>query len=69
MFYYSFTFKFRGKQHESGFPPLKPGKTIKLALKKLHNLLHNSPILSHNLPGKYRTISDFLLHLIRWPVR
>ena len=33
----------------------------------LHNLSHNSPILSHNLPGKYRTISDFLWHPITWP--
>ena len=39
-----------------------------LALKKLHNLSHNSPILLHNLPWNYRTISDFLLHPIRWTV-
>ena len=42
-------------------------KQCKLALKKSHNLPHNSPILSHNLPWKYRTISDFLSHSIRWP--
>ena len=36
-----------------------PVKQRKLALKKSHNLSHNSPILSHNLPWKYRTISDF----------
>ena len=41
---------------------------MKLALKKLHNLSHNSPVLSHNLPGNiaqflifYRTLSDGLL--------
>ena len=44
-------------------------KRCKLALKKSHNLSHNSPILSHNLPWKYRTISYFLSHPMRWPVR
>ena len=44
-------------------------KQCKLALKKSHNLPHNSPILSHNLPWKYRTISDFLSHPIRWSVK
>ena len=43
-------------------------KQCKLALKKLHSLSHNSPILSHNLPWKYCTISDFLSHPIRWAV-
>ena len=41
-------------------------KRCKLALKKSHNLSHNGPILSHNLPWKYRTISDFWSHPIRW---
>ena len=44
-------------------------KECKLALKKSHNLPHNSPILLHNLPRKYRTISDFLSHSIRWPAK
>ena len=44
-------------------------KQWKLALKKSHNLPHNSPILLHNLPWKYRTISDFLSHSIRWPAK
>ena len=43
-------------------------KQCKLALKKSHNLSQNSSVLSHNLRGKYRTISDFLLRPIRWPV-
>ena len=43
-------------------------KQCYLALKKLHNLLHNSPILSHNLPWKCRLISAFLSHPIRRPV-
>ena len=42
-------------------------KQCKLALTKSHNLPHNSPILSHDLPWKYRTMSDFLSHSIRWP--
>lgn len=33
----------------------------------LHNLLHNGPFLSHNVPWKYCKISDFLLHPIKWP--
>ena len=42
-------------------------KQCKIGLKKPHNSSHNSPILSHNLPWKYRTISEFLLHPNRWP--
>ena len=41
-------------------------KQCKIGSKKLHNSSH-SPILSHNLPWKYRTISEFLLHPNRWP--
>ena len=48
MFYYSFTFKLPVKQHWSDFSPLKPGKTMLISPEKLHNSLHNSPILSHN---------------------
>ena len=33
-------------------------------LHNLHNLLHNSPFLSHNLPWKYCPISGFLSHPI-----
>ena len=34
-------------QQKNGFPPLRPKKTIKSALKKLHNLPHNRPFLPH----------------------
>ena len=44
------------------FRPWNLIKQCKLALKKSHDT-----ILSHCLPWKYRTISDFLTHPIRWP--
>ena len=44
-------------------------KQCKLALKKSHNLSHNSPILSHNLPWKCCRISDFSSHPIRRPAQ
>ena len=66
MFYYSFTFKLPVNNIKVVFLLWNLVKQFKLALQKSHNLSHNSPVLLHNLPGKNRTISDFLSHLIRW---
>ena len=45
------------EQLKSGFIPLKPSQTCLQKLRKklhnLHNLLHDSPFLSRNVPQKF----------------